>query len=205
MNKYEETLQELQKEFIREKDIIVVYLFGSVARGDFSERHSDMDLFIVINKKNLSEKLKEKINSRILPLGTAHGVRIHPEYQGIKIKAEDQSLVRKMIEEGKIIYSSGVFNFLHDQIGLKQYIIYSYSLKKSKNKTLFSKAVHGRKSWYYSGKEKIVKEYKGIADKEDIIPLGRGDIMVAKKRQKDIEILFKRFNIDYQIKRIVYG
>lgn len=205
MNKFDEAISALKGEFSKEKDILVVYLYGSVARGDFSERHSDMDLFIVLNKNTAPERAKERINNKIMPIGLGYGVKIHPEYQGIKIKEEDKSLIEKMIEEGRIIYSAGIFNLSYQQIGLKQYIIYSYSLKDSKNKTLFSKALHGRKSWYYKGKEKIVKEYKGIADKESIILLGKGNLMTAKDRQKDMENLFKRFNIIYHIERVVYG
>lgn len=205
MNKFEEALSALKGELTKEKDILVVYLYGSVARGDFSERHSDMDLFIILNKKTAPEKIKESINGRIMPIGLKYGVKIHPEYQGTGLRTEDQSLIEKMIEEGKIIYSAGVFNFSYKQIGLKQYIIYSYSLKNSKNKTLFSKALHGRKSWYYKGEEKIIKEYKGIADKENIILLGKGHLMAAKEKQKDMEGLFRRFDVDYKIERVVYG
>lgn len=205
MNKFEEAISELKKEFTKEKNILVVYLYGSVARGDFSERHSDMDLFIILNKKTVPEKIKERINGRIMPIGLKYGVRIHPEYQGIRLRPEDQSLIEKMIEEGKIIYSAGIFNLSYHQIGLKQYIIYSYSLKMSKNKSLFSKALHGRKAWYYKGKEKIVKEYKGVADKENVLMLGKGSLMVAKERQKDIENLFKMFDVEYKIERVVYG
>lgn len=205
MNKFEETLNELKKEFTGEKSILIVYLYGSVARGDFSERHSDMDLLIILNKKIANEKNRDKIENNIIPIGIRHGVKIHSEYQGTEIRKEDQTLIAKMIEEGKIIYSAGVFNFSYQQIGLRQYIVYSYSLKNLKDKSLFSKALHGRKSWYHKGKEKITKEYKGIADKESIISLGRGYLMAAKERQKDIEGLFKRFGVDYSIERVIYS
>ncbi|MCX6706975.1 MAG: nucleotidyltransferase domain-containing protein [Candidatus Woesearchaeota archaeon] len=205
MNKFDEAISALKGELIKEKNVLVVYLYGSVARGDFSERHSDMDLFIVLNGKNVTERIKERMNSRIMPIGLRYGVRMHPEYQGTDIKKQDQSLIEKIIEEGKIIYSAGIFNLSYKQIGLKQYIIYSYSLKNMKNRSLFSKALHGRKSWYYKGNEKVVKEYRGIADKESIILLGKGNLMIAKARQKDIEGLFNRFGVDYTIERIVYG
>ena len=78
-------------------------------------------------------------------------------------------------------------------------------MKDSQNKTMFSKALHGRKSWYYTGKKKIVKEYKGIADNERIILLGKGHLMVAKEKQKDIEMLFQRFKVVYELVRVVYS
>lgn len=205
LNKFEKTLSELKKEFSKEKDLLVVYVYGSVARGDYSERHSDLDLFIVINRKKVPAYLKERINNKIIPIGIANSVKIHPEYQGLYIRKDDQTLIAKMIEEGKIIFSRGVFNFSYQQLGLNQYIIYSYSLKNSENKTMFSKALHGRKSWYYKGKSKIVKEYNGIVDNDEIILLGKGAIMILKKRQKDVENLFKLYNVSYNINRIVYS
>ncbi len=205
MNKFEETLNELKEEFVGRNEILVVYLFGSVARGDFSERHSDMDLFIVLNKKRANERIKEKINKKLTSIGIKYGVRVHIEFQGTEIKQEDQTLLAKMIEEGKIIYSSGVFNFSYSQLGLKQYILYSYSLKNSKNKTMFSKALHGRKSVYYKNNKKITKIYEGIWDNQSILSLGKGALMVVKDKQKDIETLFKRFNVDYEILRVAYS
>ena len=205
MNKYEEALHALMDAFNREKDILVVYLYGSVARGDFSERHSDMDLFIVMNRKTVPEAMKERLSNMFMPLGMNFGVRLHLEFQGTEIQKEDQTLVAKMIEEGRIIFATGIFTYSYRQLGLRQYLVYSYSLKNSKQKTLFSKALHGRKSWYYKGKEKIVKYYEGIANKDDLIMLGKGYLLVAREKNKDIEQLFKRFEVDYTQERIMYG
>ena len=203
-NKYDLVIGELITRFSDIKKILAVYIYGSVARGDFSLRHSDLDLFIIINEKYPSKILIEKINNKVIAFGLKFGGKIHPEYQGLIISKEDNTLVRKIIEEGKIIYSAGVFNFMNKQIGLKQYIIYEFFSDKSKRKSYFSKILHGKKSWYYKGNEKIVKEYPGIVDNKDIINVGRGALLVIKEKQKIIENLFKEFKIDYKIKRIVY-
>ncbi len=206
MNKYELTLKELvESTFPKIKEILVVFLYGSVSRGDFSLRHSDLDLFIVLKKKKINELMKEKYDEIIIPKGYKYGVKVHPEYQSIEITYEDQTLVQKMIEEGKIIYSTGVFSFNHQLIGLKQYIIYDFSLKDAKNKTMFSKVLHGRKSWYFKNKEKVVKEYKGLIDKKNIIELGKGTLMVSKEKQKDLVHIFENFGVKYEFKRLVYA
>jgi len=204
-NKYSLVIGELIKEFSNIDKVLVVYIYGSVARGDFSLRHSDLDLFIVINEKHPPKALKQKINNKIIPIGLKFGARVHPEYQGLIISKEDYTLIKKMIEEGKIIYSAGIFNLMNNQIGLKQYIIYEFSSDKSKRKSYFSKILHGKRSWYYKGKEKITKEYPGIIDNESIISLGRGALLVIKEKQKIIEELFKEFEIDYKIKRVIYA
>ncbi len=205
MNKFEITLQKLNEAFPNIPGILIIFLFGSVSRGDFSLRHSDLDLFIIVKKKIVTEKLKEKLDAIIMPIGFREGVKIQTEYQGLDITYEDRTLVRKMIQEGKIIYSTGVFTFDYQQVGLQQYIIYDFSLKNATSPTMFSKVLHGRKSWYWKSKEKVVKEYPGIIDGEKIIELGKGVIMVLKQREKDLKHIFGQFKVDYKMRKIVYA
>lgn len=200
-----ELKSELISEFSKIKEVVCVILYGSYARGDYSKRHSDFDLFIMLNKRKANERLKERINHRIWPVGTRYSRKIHNEYQGTSISDEDKSLIRKLIEEGIVLYSAGVLFYPTSKIGLKQYIVYSFSSKDSSKKTLFAKILHGRTSSYYKEKKKITKEYAGIVDENEIIDLGRGCLMVLKSRQKDMESLFQQMNINFKIKRIVYS
>ncbi len=205
-NKYSKTLHKLVTEvFPNITEILIVFLYGSVSRGDFSLRHSDLDLFIILRNKLVSEEIKEKLDGLILPIGYKEGVKIHPEYQGVEIAYEDRTLVQKMIEEGKIIYSTGIFTFDYKQVGLQQFIIFTFSLKNAVNPTMFSKVLHGRKSWYRKGKEKVIKEYPGIIDSKEIIELGKGAIMVLKSREKDVKHIFEQFKVEYKLIKIVYA
>ncbi len=205
-NKYSKTINRLVEElFPNIKEILVVFLYGSVARGDYSLRHSDLDLFIVLKNKLVHEKIKEKLDGLILPIGYKEGVKIHPEYQGTEIRSEDRTLVEKMIEEGKIIYSSGIFTFDYEQVGLQQYLIYDFSLKNAVNPTMFSKVLHGRKSWYWKREEKVIREYPGIIDQKGILELGKGVLMVIKSRDKDLKQILERFQVEYKLKKIVYA
>ena len=202
-NKFESTLSLLQDKFQAHKEIKVVYLYGSVARGDYSLRHSDLDLLLVLSC-NLNKKIEEKIKNAFVPLGLKNAVKIQIEFVGKNVIEEDHSLLRKVIEEGKVLYAKGTVVFDHLQLGLRQFIVYSYSLKKSTQKSYFSKVLHGRKSWYYDNGEKVVKEYPGIIDNNTIFELGRGALLVAKERQKDMIHVFEQFGVVYEIKRIVY-
>jgi predicted nucleotidyltransferase len=204
-DKFDATIQELLKVFPKIKEVLVVYLYGSVARKDYSLRHSDLDLFIVVKSASVAKGLKERVDRLIAPIGIENGVRIHTEYQGTQIRKQDQTLLRKMVEEGKAIYASGTFTFSHEQLGLGQFLIYTYSSKEAREKTLLSKVLHGRKSSYRKGLKKVVKEYAGIVDGKSIISLGRGVLMVAKQKQRDIERLFGRLGAEYKIERIVYA
>ncbi|MEK6845361.1 MAG: nucleotidyltransferase domain-containing protein [Nanoarchaeota archaeon] len=201
-----ETLRLLVEEvFPKIKELLVVFAYGSAVRGDYSPRHSDLDLFIVLRKKKVAPALTEKINRLLFSLSYKSGVKIHPEYQSLNITYEDQSLVRKMIEEGKIIYSTGVFSFGTELIGLKQYVIYDFSLHNAINRTMFSKVLHGRKSWYRQGKKKIIKSYPGVLDGEKMIGLGKGTLMVAKDKEKELLEIFGNFAVEYKLKKVVYG
>ncbi|MEK6921615.1 MAG: nucleotidyltransferase domain-containing protein [Nanoarchaeota archaeon] len=206
-NKFDITLSALQEKFSFHKEIKVVYLYGSVARGDYSLRHSDLDLLVVLSC-NSNKKIEEKIENTLVPLGLKESVKIQIEFVGKNITEEDHSLLRKVIEEGKVLYARGTIVFDHLQLGLHQFIVYSYSLKQSTQKSYFSKVLHGRKSWYYDGKKKgkkVIKEYPGIIDNNSIFELGRGALLVSKERQKDILRVFEQFGVVYEIKRIVYG
>ncbi|MBU0629194.1 MAG: nucleotidyltransferase domain-containing protein [Nanoarchaeota archaeon] len=202
---FESAISDVKQAFSEFKGVLAVILFGSVARGDFSRRHSDLDLFVVIGKKKVDDKLKKRIDECISSICLKHAVRSHLEFQGLDIKSEDRTLLEKMIEEGKVIYSSGVFVFDNNMIGLKQYILYSFSSKDSAKKTLFSKALHGKRSWYYKKGKKIVKEYSGIIDSSSVISVGKGGLLVSKDRKEAIESMFSSFGVKFKIVKIVYG
>jgi predicted nucleotidyltransferase len=205
MNKFEKTIGELKPLFPEIKEILVVILYGSVSRGDYSLRHSDLDILIILDKKKPSDRIFKKINDLILKVGSKNGVQIHIEFQSKDIREEDYSLIEKMIEEGKILYSRSLFILSTNMIGLKQYIIYDYSSDKPAVRTRISQILRGKKSWYKKEGKKIVKEYKGIADDKKIILIGKGSIMVEKEKQKEITGLFDDMGINYKTKKIVYA
>lgn len=205
MDKFTLAIEALVPEFEKIEEVLVVYVYGSVARGDSSLRHSDLDLLVVVNSAKAGERLKKMIDRTIIPIGAKLGVKVHPEYQGINVRHEDRTLLAKMIEEGRIIFSRGVFSLDNQQLGLKAYLVYEFSSKESASKTMFSKVLHGRKSWYLKNGKKIEKDYKGIADNDGIISLGRGALLVRKDRQNDLEQTFRRFGVSFTLKKMVYG
>jgi len=198
MDKFQRAIEGLIKEFPKVKEILIVYIYGSVARKDYSLRHSDLDLFIVLTKTKVSSKIKEKIDRIIIPIGAKFGVNMHIEYQGLRIRKEDQTLVQKMIEEGRIIYSCGVWPVLGKQLGLKAFILYEYSTKnvEQKTRTRLTQILHGRNV--------NRKEYKGLVDNEKIFSLGKGALLVSYDKRKDIEQLFERLKVQLRVIRIIF-
>ncbi len=205
MDKFQSAVAEIPEIVSKFKEIIAVFVYGSVSRGDYSLRHSDIDVYIVIDKRKVPEGLKEKINLQLDKLCSKHSVKLHPEYQGIDVKKEDQSLARKIVEEGKLVYSSGSFVFNNSMLGLKPFYFYSYTVKDKNMQVRLSQTLHGRKSWYYKKGKKQIKEYKGLIDGVDIIEAGRGALIISKERLGIIESLSKTYSAEFKLKRIFFG
>lgn len=199
VDKFKKTMSELLDKFVNIKEILIVYLYGSVARGDYSLRHSDMDLFIVVNKKKLNESIKGKINGILLPISAVNGVDIHIEYQSLVIGKEDYTLVQKIIAEGKIIYANGIWACLGKNIGLSAFKLLEYSTKdtEQKTRTKLTQILKGR----IVGSNK----YEGLADNTSIIAIGKGALMVKLDKLKYIEDVFNKLNIGLTTKRIVFS
>lgn len=202
MNKFKKTISEIEKKYKDDKTVLKIVLYGSVARGDYSERHSDLDLFVVVNSDGGGKK---KIEHELKRIGIKNGVKVHPEFQGKKTTIEDHTLLQKLLIEGKIIvdnYPKLLYNI--DSFGLKPYYIYEYNAFKSEKRTLFSKLLHGKKVKYKSKGEIKELRYKGIADKHNIILLGRNVIMVKTSLDKELKQIFENFRVNYKFKETVF-
>jgi len=188
MNKIELALGDVKK-LGKIKEVFAIILYGSVARGDYSLRHSDIDILIV-----LTEDVRKKIDKRIDELNVKHRVKIHPEYQ-IKVSSEDHTLLWKMFEEGQVLFSKGIWFMDKEGLGLSAFRLYRFdtsSLDKV-SRVMMSRALHGRTG------------FKGMIDDVSIIDSGKGGLLVHKNKWKDIEAFFSRFKVQYKIEKTVYG
>lgn len=199
LNKFDEALSGLLDEFAKFPEILVVYLYGSVARGDFSLRHSDIDLFIVVNKKSVARQLADKIDKRLIAAASRLGVGLHIEYQPLTVKQQDHSLIQKVVEEGKLIYASGVWAVSGRTIGLRRFKLLGYSTKSSDQR------VRSKLSQILKGRTVNGRMYKGIIDGETIIDGGKGALLVEMKRLKDVERVFTKFGVKPKTKRLVFA
>ena len=190
MNKIEDAVVEIKKILFRDKDVFAVILYGSVARGDYSLRHSDIDILVILSEIGAKDKVDKLINS----INLKYRVKVHPEYQGIEVKDEDQTLLCKMFEEGRILFSKGIWFIGKERLGLKAFRLYRFdtsSLDKA-NRVMFSRALHGRKS-------------QGIIDGISVVDSGKGGLLVGKDMFKEIEQFFSRFKVKYKVVKTVYG
>ena len=191
MNKIEKAVIEIKKQLYKNKNIFAVILYGSVSRGDYSIRHSDIDLLVVLNEV----KDKSRVDKIINDLYIRHRVKIHPEYQGGDIKNEDQTLLCKMFEEGKILFSKGFWFVSKKQLGLESFRLYNFDTSQIDkiSRVMFSRALHGREG------------SNGLIDNISIIDSGKGGLLVRKNMFKEIEMFFDRFKVKYKVIKTVYG
>lgn len=188
MNRIEKALIGI-KGLSRNKDVFAVILYGSVARGDYSIRHSDIDILVV-----LSNKSKDKVDKIINDLNLKYRVKIHPEYQGIDVKQEGQTLLWKMFEEGIVLFSRGIWFIDKNKLGLEAYRLYRFDTSSigKVSRVMLSRALHGRKG-------------SGLIDNISVIDSGRGGLLVRKNMFKDIEGFFDRFKVKYKVVKTLYG
>jgi len=186
MNCIEQAVRETKKKLAEHKNIFAAILYGSVSRGDYSIRHSDIDILIITEGKNI-----KPINKTINEINAKYRVKIHPEYQTSKIKPEDQTLLCKMFEEGKILFSKGIWLMNEKALGLNAYRLYRFDttgLSKSR-RVMASRALHER----------------GLIDNNAIIDSGRGGLLARKDKFEEIEQFFDKAGIKYKIIKTVYG
>lgn len=190
MNRIEEAVAEIKKILWKDKNIFAVILYGSVARGDYSARHSDIDIFIVLSETGAKDKVDKVINE----ISLKYRVKVHPEYQSIDVKHEDQTLLCKMFEEGRVLFSRGVCLIGKEGLGLEAFRLYRFdtSLLDKVDRVMFSRALHGRKS-------------EGMIDGISVIDSGKGGLLVKKNMFKEIEQFFDGFKVKYKVVRTVYS
>ena len=198
LDKFQSTIPEIIGAVSSFKDILSVILYGSVSRGDYSERHSDMDLFVVINRKKVNDRLKEAIEKRISSIGIKNGVKIHIEFQSLAIVEQDYTLLQKIIEEGRVIYSSGLWVVQSGKLGLSMYKLCEYSTEGAdqKTRTKLTQILHGRN--LPGGR------IEGIVDNKTVISIGRGALIIRADRTKEIEGLFSKLNVPLRTNRIIF-
>ena len=135
-----------------------VVLFGSCARGD-EDKHSDIDLLIVLDARNPKQHLKEVVE-RISPVDPEG--KISPRVTNFR--DYDASFFQNALREGKLLHGSLVV--LGSTLGLKPYRLIHYDLSELKNttKVRISRRVHG----YSTMKGGKTYRYPGLVEEKDV-------------------------------------
>lgn len=166
-------LNRLAKEAPHFKEINAVILFGSMARGDYSVRHSDVDVMFLLDLVVKSAIIEEKIRKKVIGLSVGAGIDVQVVFQYRKVEGEDRSLMLTIAREGKVLFARKSIVISQNILGLREYYLLKFDVAEVnqvvKNKVqrfLYGYSLEGRK-------------YKGIVDEEKVFSAGRGAILVA--------------------------
>lgn len=204
--KFTRALEEASSILKKHKKITVVILFGSVARGDFSPRHSDIDLFLLIDEKEPSLKLEQELNALAIAIGNKYKITIHLTFQYLNITGEDKSLIKKIAREGRVIFNKNMLIISKDILGLRPYELIFFNTKKATplQRTKFSRFLHGASLWYKKGGQKMVRKYPGAIDNQTIFEAGKGALLIEADKVEKIQELAEEIGIAIKSAGIFY-
>jgi len=175
--------KKIVKELSKIKEVLVIIVYGSFARGDYGPR-SDIDLFIITKKK-----VKDKVEDAILNIDIER--HIQPTIRSLEeLKRTDFGLLRNIFREGEIIFLREPLSInLPSLLKIKPYVLLSFKLTglPQKEKTRFNTALYGVK------KKKYV--YRGLLDLIGGKKVGRAGILIPEKEEKKIKELFAGYKI----------
>lgn len=180
---FEQIITKTKKELYNIKEIDAVVLFGSFARGDYSERHSDIDMMIFLDSKEKNTKLEEKIRKKIINIGLGKLVTVHTIFQYRRIEEEDKSLLLTIADEGKTIFSKKSIIINEDIVGLKSNYLIKFDT------TAADQIKKNKLQRFLYGYKVEDKKYEGIVDGEKVISAGKGAIIVPQEMVSKI-VLF---------------
>ncbi|MFH1683099.1 MAG: nucleotidyltransferase domain-containing protein [Candidatus Woesearchaeota archaeon] len=179
----------LKKELPKFKEINATVLFGSFARGDYSLRHSDIDIMIFLNKLEEDRTLEEKIRKKIISLNLGQELNVHILFQYLRIGEEDKSLMLTVADEGKVIFAKETLVISNELLGLKSYFLIRFDTAQAEPvvKNKLQRFLHG-----YTIKG---KKYIGIIDEERVLSAGKGAIIVPQELLKKVLFFAQQIGI----------
>jgi predicted nucleotidyltransferase len=182
-------LKRIAKEFSQIKDVKLVILYGSLARGEFTSR-SDIDLFILTEGTKAQRELQEKV----IELESKIGRNIQPTIRTAKgLKRTDVGLLQNIFQEGKTLYLKEPLDIpstlLLEQ---KPYLIYTFQINNLSQK---DKAKFNRK---FYGEIKKGYKYEGLLHKLGGQKLSSGCVIAPFKQKENIEKFFKKFKVKFE-------
>ena len=180
------SLEYLKSESRKFKDsqLFDIVLYGSSVKS--KEEPRDTDILIIFKEKNLNERLeiahkfKEKIKKRIS----------NPDVRAINlIELFDLNFSARqgIFTEGYSLIDNLSFS---SRIGFRGYALFTYSLKSlsHNNKTKFTYSLIGRNG-------------KGMIEKTNAVPLGKGAIIVPIEKSIMFEDFLNLWKVNYKMKK----
>lgn len=178
------------------KNVKNIILFGSVARGEATEK-SDVDLFIELFasdkkvtreiegiKKDFFESMRFKQYWALQNINNELNIMVGTFEEWRELK-------NSVISNGILLY--GKFNALPD--GKNALIVSWRDVKPNAKRVYFNKKIFG-----YTHHQ---KHYPGILQRYSGQKLGKGAILIPTEAQKEIQDLLKKFKISTKILKVL--
>lgn len=180
LQSHELFLDLLKKELPKIKEINAAVLFGSFARGDYSLRHSDVDIMIFLDKEEKDAAMEEQIKRKIIALSIDKELSPHIIFQYQKVEEEDKSLMVTIAREGKVLFARKTIVISQNQAGLVSYYLIRFDTAgcKAVSKNKLQRFLYG---YIIKG-----KRYPGLIDEQKILSAGKGAIMVPEEIQQKV-------------------
>ena len=185
LKKIVETLSEM-------KEIKVVILYGSLARGEFASR-SDIDLFIITVRE-----IKDRVEEKVIELENQIHRSIQPTIRTEKqLKTTDSGLLQNIFQEGKVLFLREYFDFpVSLLLEQKPFVIYRFDISnlKQNRKAEFNRKLYGYRDKKYT--------YEGLTHKVNASKLSSGCIIVPFSNKRKVEEFFGKKRIKFEEIRV---
>jgi len=182
-------LKKIVKELSKIEEIKIIFLYGSMARGEYTSR-SDIDLLILTSDNSK----QEEIQNAIIELESKTGCTVQPIIRTIdKLHNTDSGLLQNIFNEGKILYLKEPEE-IPSALLLKQkpYIIYSFKINNlsQKEKVRFNRELYRQVRKNY--------EYQGLLKKLGGKKISSGCVIVPQKKKDIIEKFLNKFSVKFK-------
>ncbi|MBI2522780.1 nucleotidyltransferase domain-containing protein [Candidatus Woesearchaeota archaeon] len=175
---------------LRNKDILQIILFGSVARGEDTAA-SDIDIAIIHDLRNV-DKIKTYINKFL------HD-KIQVSYFSIKQLPNEIEMLSSLTGEGILLYGHPInVKLKSKELKPKILLIYDTSKIPRTERMKLNRALHGSISKSRYKKREYVTKTTGILKEKGIEKLAKAVLLTDPKKAHGIIITFKIYNIKWR-------
>jgi predicted nucleotidyltransferase len=176
--------------------VVLIALYGSVARGDY-DRRSDIDILLVFNSK----KIREENEGKIIELYPDIDARVQIHQTSLdELEEEETSFIENLLKEATLLMVKPPLKLpIETILKLKPHILFTYETKGISLSKLV--ALH-RKLYGYKERKRVgcktrIYEHAGIVVKYGR-KLGKNSLMVPRSGANEIRELFQQMGVKYQ-------
>ena len=175
---------------LRNKNILQIILFGSVARGE-DTIISDIDIAIIHDLKNI-DKLKTKINKFL------HD-KIQVSYFSLVQLPNETEMLSSLTGEGILLYGQPInVKLKTNELKPKTLIIYDTKEIPRAERMKLNRALHGSVSKSRYKKKEYVTKTTGILKQKGIEKLAKAVLLTDPKKAYSVIKTLKLYNVKWK-------